>query len=258
MSSTVVMIADGRPFFRAGVRQALTPKDGAGGLDVLECDTGENGDEALARIAADAPDVVLLDIGYPLLNGLQLCRSIVRTLPLTKVVMLSTNPQDDGNELFEAIRTGAAAYIRSSEYSPELLIETMHRASGGEYPINDSLSSKPEVARRVLRRFQDMSSGVREEDDLASPLTARETEILNHVAEGNGNKLIAGILGISEQSIKNHVSSILRKLHANDRAHAVMLAVRGGWVRAATERSLSRRRGDTLAEAEMPPKTHSN
>lgn len=258
MDKPIVMIADGRSFFRAGVRDAMDHDGGAEGLEIIEFDTEAGGDEAMARMGAESPDIVLLDIGYPMMSGLEMCRRIVRTLPLAKVVMLSSNPEEDDNELFDAIRTGAAAYLRSNECSSTALSETIQRICRGEYPINDSVGSRPEIAHRVLRRFQDMASGVREEDDIASPLTERELRILNLVAEGNGNKQIATILGAGEQGIKNNVSSILRKLSANDRAHAVMLAVRGGWVRTARDRSLGRRSGDQLAEAPSPLRPYSN
>ncbi len=83
------------------------------------------------------------------------------------------------------------------------------------------------IARHVLSQFERMG---RTMEAVAAPLTSRETQILNHIAEGNSNKRIALILGISEQTIKNHVSAILRKLNANDRAHAVVLAIRHGWI----------------------------
>jgi len=100
----------------------------------------------------------------------------------------------------------------------------------GEYPINDAVLNKPKVAWRVLKEFQDMASMGRTIEDITAPLTPREVQILTHIAEGNSNKRIANILGISEQTIKNHVSDILRKLNANDRAHAVFIAVSKGLV----------------------------
>ena len=103
-------------------------------------------------------------------------------------------------------------------------------ASQGEYPINESLMTRPNVAQRVLKQFEDISSMGKAIETVIAPLTRRETQILNYVAEGNTNKQIADILGISEQTIKSHVSAILRKLNANDRAHAVALAIRNGWI----------------------------
>ena len=231
MRKMIVMIIDNQPFFRAGVRQALSQQQESFDiLDVLECEPGEDGEDAMKQIATHSPDVALLDIGYPFLKGLDLCKKISRNFPSTKVVMLSTNPDDDDEELFEVIKTGAVAYLRSKNITSQELIGIIRRASAGEYPINDAVSHRPRVAWRVLRQFQDMASMGRAVEEITTPLTAKEIQILSHIAEGNSNKRIANILGISEQTIKNHVSAILRKLNANDRAHAVVLALRNGWI----------------------------
>jgi len=249
LNKIAAMIVDDRVFFRAGVRQAIDLENSSGSIDVLECDVGTDGSEATAQIASKSPDVVILDIGYPFRYGLGLCKKIVRTFPSTRVVMLSSNPSEDDDELFETIESGAASYLRSQQCLPEELAETIKQASSGEYPINAIVSSKPKIAWRVLRRFQDMASNVREEDDIVAPLTPREMQILTLIAEGNQNKQIAKILGISEQTIKNHVSSMLRKLNANDRAHAVMLAMRSGLVSVEPDLNWGRRREDTLSNA---------
>jgi DNA-binding NarL/FixJ family response regulator len=212
------------------LRQALAQQSSIEILDILECDPGDEGKEAMTQITANSPDVVLLDVGYPSLRGLDLGRKIARYFPATKVVMLSANPNDDDEELFEVIKTGAVAYLRSKNCTPTELIEAIKRASRGEYPINDSVSSRPKVAWRVLRQFQDIAAMGKTVEEITTPLTPKEIQILTHVAEGNSNKRIASILGISEQTIKNHVSAILRKLNANDRAHAVFLAIRNGWI----------------------------
>jgi two-component system response regulator DegU len=230
MPKIAVMIVDSQPFFRAGVRQALLDEDSHDSMEIMECDPGEDGDEAMTHIAERSPDVVLLDIDYPYLRGLELGKRMVRNFPGTRVVILSTNPESDDDELFEVIKIGAVAYLRSRECSSTELIEAITRASDGEYPINDSVSGRPKVAWRVLRQFQDMASMGKSIEDITTPLTTKEVQILTHIAEGNSNKRIANILGISEQTIKNQVSAILRKLNANDRAHAVFLAIRKGWI----------------------------
>jgi two-component system response regulator DegU len=148
----------------------------------------------------------------------------------TRVVMLSGNPYENDDELFEVIKTGAVAYLRSRICSGPELVDTISRASQGEYPINDSVSTRPQVAQRLLRQFQDMASLGKPLEDVTAPLTNREVQILTLIAEGNSNKRIADILGISEQTIKNQVSAILRKINANDRAHAVFIAIRDGLI----------------------------
>jgi len=230
MSKPVMMIVDERPFFRAGIRGFLSQEDSPAAMDILECDPGDDGSEAIAHISADLPDVLLLDIGYPHLGGLELAKTIVRSLPGTRLVIVSSNPRDDDDEVFEVAKAGAAGYLRSKGCAPSEFADMMRRVSKGEYPINDIVASRPKIAWRVLRRFQEMTTNVRQEDDILSPLTSKESEILGLIAEGNQNKQIAAVLGVSEQTVKNHISSILRKLNANDRAHAVVLGMRKGLV----------------------------
>jgi two-component system response regulator DegU len=221
MNEIIVAIIDKQAFFRAGVRQALSE---ISGFKVLEY---EFSDESLELIEADSPDVILLDINFPTLSGLEMGRKIARRYPNSKVVMLSPNYNDQ--ELFEVIKIGAVAYLSKSSSIKEL-VTIIQKACQGEYPINDSLIERPVVAEHVLKQFRDIVSAGKILEMVTAPLTYREIQILNHIAEGNSNKQIAHILEISEQTIKNHVSSILRKLNANDRAHAVALAIRNGWI----------------------------
>ena len=223
MNGITVVIIDKQAFFRAGVRQALSRQSD---FKVLDCDPAR---EPLELIETNSPDVVLLDIDFPALSGLELGRKIARRYPNTRVVMLSPNSNDE--ELFEVIKTGAVAYLGKNSTIEEL-VGIIRRACQGEYPINDSLITRPRVAEHVLKQFQDIVSVGKIMETITAPLTYRETQILNYIAEGNSNKRIAHILEISEQTIKNHVSSILRKLNANDRAHAVALAMRNGWISA--------------------------
>ena len=227
MGKTVVLILDGEPFFRVGIRQTLAHQES---FEVQDMDPGENGQEAIARIADTSPEVALISLGYPGMTGLDLGKKIARSFPATRVIVLSSNPTDDDDELFEVIKTGAVAYLRSKTCTAEDLVDAIKKASRGEYPINDCVSNRPKVAWRVLRQFQDIAAAGMTLEEITAPLTPMEVQILSHIAEGNTNKRIANLLGISEQTIKNHVSAILRKLNANDRAHAVFLALRNGWI----------------------------
>jgi len=218
MDNIKVMIIDEQAIFRAGVRQALSQQPD---LEVLECDPTQN---ALETIEANLPDVALLGSDLTTLSGIDLGRKIAQYYPNTKVIVLSPDPNDE--ELFEVIKTAAAACL-SKKANADDLASTIRRAHSGEYPINESLMTRPRVAKQVLNQFRGFTKTM---EGVAAPLTKRETEILTYVAEGNSNKEIARILTISEQTIKNHVSAILRKLNANDRAHAVTLALHGGWI----------------------------
>ena len=220
MDRIKVMIIDEQAFFRAGVRMALSQQSD---FEILDGALNQN---TLGLIEANPPDVVLLGSDLAAPSGLELTRKIARYYPNTKVIVVSPDPNDE--ELFEVIKTAAVACLRKNTTTEEL-VSTIRRASNGEYPINDSLTARPVVAKHVLDQFQRMT---RTMGAVAASITSRETQVLNYVAEGRTNKEIAAILQISEQTIKNHVSAILRKLNANDRAHAVVLAIRHGWISA--------------------------
>ncbi len=221
MGTVRVMIIDRQPLFRAGVRQALAEQSD---LEIVEANPNDN---LSAIIEEDLPDVILLDIEFPSLNGLKVGRNLVQRYPSTRLIILT--PEINNEELFEAIRIGTAAYLDKNGTTQELE-SIIRRVSRGEYPINDSLLATPKVAEHVLKQFQEMVAMGMTVESITAPLTNRETQILRYVAEGNSNKKIAQILDISEQTIKNHISSILRKLNANDRAHAVVLAIRRGLI----------------------------
>jgi DNA-binding NarL/FixJ family response regulator len=191
---------------------------------LVDCDPDQ---EPLKFIDANSIDIVLLDIDSPSTRGLSLSRTITRHFPNTRVIVLSSYTND--GELFETLKTGAAAYL-DKRSTTEALVKIIRRANRGEYPINDSVLNRTAVAGRVLRQFQDMTSMGLINEKVTAPLTQREVQILSHIANGNTNKQVAHALGISDQTIKNHVSAILRKLNANDRAHAVALAVSNHWV----------------------------
>jgi DNA-binding NarL/FixJ family response regulator len=213
-----VMVIDEQEFFRVGVRQILSQQSD---LEISDCNPTQ---DPLSLIGINLPDVALLGSSLATPSGLELARDIIRFYPNTKVIVLSPDPNDE--ELFEVVKTAAVACL-SKNTNAEELASTIRRAYNGEYPINDTFMTRPMVARRVLNQFQHTS---RTMEAVAAPLTDRETQILNYIVDGNTNKQIARILEISEQTIKNHVSAILRKLNANDRAHAVVIAIRHGWI----------------------------
>jgi len=221
VSEVTVAIIDRSEVFRAGIRQTLSAQRD---FRLMDCDPDK---EPLDFIDTYSIDVVLLDIDSPISKGPELGREITRHYPNTRVIMLS--PYFNDEELFESMKTGAAAYI-DKRSSTEDLVRTIRRASRGEYPINDSIIARPATAERVLKQFQEMALTGLVKEKVAAPLTTREVQILRHIANGNTNKQVAHVLGISEQTIKNHISAILRKLNANDRAHAVALAIGNQWV----------------------------
>jgi DNA-binding NarL/FixJ family response regulator len=225
-----LFLVDSNMLFRRGTLLALVKhKD----IEVLGHD--DTGTDIFEKIEKLSPDVALVDINMPYCNGLNLTRQITQRCPQTSVVVLS--PYEEENQLFQAIKAGAVAYI-SKNLDADELVNIVRRVAHGEHIITESILIKPKVAERVLKEFQDLSSTGIMVEPLIAPITPREMEVLNYVARGYGNKQIAYTLNICEQTIKHHITSILRKIDANDRTHAVVLAIRNGWLSAAGKRGM--------------------
>jgi len=216
-----VFVVSQQSLFQQGVEHSFS------GIEDLAI-SGVTGvtDQVLSAIDNLPPDVALVDIDGPSEVGLELAHKIKQRSPNIAVIVLTSNPDD--SQLFLALKAQAVAYL-SKEVTADQLIDTVRRVARGEHPINESLTTRPKVAEHVLQQFQELSSR-REAEAFISPLTPRETEILQYIAQGYLNKQIAAELGISEQTIKNHVTSILRKLNANARTEAVVVAIRQGLI----------------------------
>jgi two-component system, NarL family, response regulator DegU len=195
--------------------------------DITILGTTSVNNDVLKAIDNLPPDVALLDLDGSTEAALDLARKIKARSPNIGVITLTSNTDD--NQLFAALKAQAVAYI-SKESSADQIIETVRRVGRGEHPINESLTDRPKLAEHVLQQFQELSSKT-EDEAFISPLTPRETEILEFIAKGYLNKQIAAELGISEQTIKNHVTSILRKLNANARTEAVVVAIKQGLIK---------------------------
>jgi DNA-binding NarL/FixJ family response regulator len=173
------------------------------------------------------PDVVLIGTTLSDAPGLAAATEMRRRYPATPTVVVSARESDD--ELFEAIRAGASAYC-SQDSPEEELVTLIRRSATGEYVINEQLLGKPYVAARVLEQFRAANSTGLTPPSAFAPLTDRELEILRKVSDGMTNAEIGYALGISAQTVKNHVTSILRKLAVNDRTQAVVTARKRGWL----------------------------
>ncbi len=216
-----VFILSQQSLFRQGIEHALLSME-----DIEISGAAEANEEMLSTMDALPPDVAILDIDALADSGLILARKIKQRLPNIGVIVLNSNPNDA--QLFQALKAQAAAYL-DKEVTANRLADVIRRVAQGEHPINESLVTRPNVANQVLQQFQELSWRS-EAEAFISPLTPRETEILNYIAQGYLNKQIALKLGISEQTIKNHVTSILRKLNANARTEAVVLAIKQGLI----------------------------
>jgi len=221
MTTIKLCIISPQSLFRQGVRHSLA---GMSGIEIIS--EAEANDEAVSAVESSLPDVVLVDIDTPSDNGLKLARQIRQRLPNIGVIVITSNPDDE--QLFQAIKAQAAAYL-NKDITAEELVNAVKRTAKGEHPINESFVSHPKVAEQVLHHFRELPLGQGTES-IVSPVTAREQEILNYMAKGYLNKQIALALDISEQTVKNHVTSILRKLNANARTQAVVEAIKHGLV----------------------------
>jgi len=216
-----VIIISQQSLFRQGIEHSLS-----GVEDMAVTGTAKVNEEVLSTIDVLPPDVALVDIDAPADSGLKLARKIRQRLTSVGVVVLTSNADDA--QLFQALKAQAGAYL-SKEVSADELIDTIRRVANGEHPINETLTARPKLAEQVLQQFQELTWRS-EAEGFISPLTPREREILNYIAQGYLNKQIAAELDISEQTIKNHVTSILRKLNANARTEAVVVAIRQGLI----------------------------
>ncbi|NJP06454.1 MAG: response regulator transcription factor [Chloroflexaceae bacterium] len=219
-----VLIIDDHPLFRQGIRWFL---ESVSELHVVG--EAENGQEAIQIADRNPPDVVLVDINLPGLNGLEVARVIMRHHHHIRFIVLSV--YEDDEQLFQAIKAGASAYA-SKDIRPDALLEMIRLVADGEYLINENMRSKPHVTAKVIEHFREMAASEDEQAGiLFAPLTSREIEILDCIARGLPNKKIATDLNISSQTVKNHITSILKKLHVNDRTMAVMYAIQKGWIK---------------------------
>ncbi len=225
METIRVIVIDEQPLFRAGIRTTL---ENSGDCQIVGESTDTFDVLELARI--HNPDVALIDTNLIASDPLEIARQARHLVPRMAIIMLT--PSEDEERLFQSIKAGAAAYY-TRNITPNDLVEAVRKVSNGEYLIQDDVLSKPQLASRVLKSFRDLT--VEEEDveakDLYSPLSSREVEILDYIARGNSNKEIAKSLKISDQTVKNHITSILKKLSVNDRTAAVVHALRHGWIK---------------------------
>ena len=218
-----LLIVDDHPLFRRGILISLEAV-----RDFVVIGEAENGRQAIQLANQHAPDIMLIDVNMPGMSGLEVTRIVKRHHPQMGVIILTMHEDDE--QLFHAIRAGAAAYSTKDVEADELTT-LIRRVARGEYLINENVLNRPFVASRVLDQFRELPNGGSGTDTVFSPLTPREVEILDSVAQGNSNKEIAILLRISDQTVKNHITSILRKLAVNDRTQAVIYALRHGWIR---------------------------
>lgn len=187
-----------------------------------------SGEDAIACIRETEAQLAIVSADLERGGGMSLTRAVRQLMPMTHIVLLTA--QKNEGQLFEAIRYGASAYLGEDTPAPEL-VDTVSRVVAGEYVIDDNILGNPRLASRVLDAFRELSRAEQGEGALFAPLSPREIEVLEHAAHGSSNKVIARKMGISDQTVKNHLTSIMRKLAVNDRTQAVVYALKQGWIR---------------------------
>jgi DNA-binding NarL/FixJ family response regulator len=208
-----VLIADDQALFRRGLYVVLGTEEH---IEVV----GEaaDGEEAVALAAQMVPDVVLMDVRMPRVNGIDAARQIRAVNPATKILMLTVS--DDEEDLYDAVKAGANGYLLK-EISVEEVAVAIRAVVGGQSLISPTMTSK------LLSEFKVLAKKAEERQQNPTPaLTTRELEVLRLVAKGMSNREIADALYISENTVKNHVRNILEKLQLRSRMEAAMYAVR--------------------------------
>jgi DNA-binding NarL/FixJ family response regulator len=197
-----VLTVDDHPVLREGIAAMLGSETG-----IVVVAEASNGAEAIEQFRAHRPDVTLMDLQMPVMDGTDAILAIRQHSPEARIIVLTTYSGDA--QVTRALKAGASGYLLKSMLRKEL-VETIRSVHGGHKRI------PPEIAAEMAQHYGD------------DALTAREVEVLRLVAAGNANKMIADNLSISEETVKAHVRSVLAKLDANDRTHAVTIAVKRG------------------------------
>lgn len=217
MGKIKVLIVDDHPVIRDGLRSILEAEE-----DMEVVGQAVDGREAVEAVVRCSPDVVLMDIRMPVMNGIEATAEITAGEAPPHVVILSS--YQDEESVFAALRAGASGYVLKDSDSQKILRAIRSVADGF------SLLS-PQIAEKLQSEFQRSArSRDAQGEEEASPLSPRETEVLGLIAQGLGNKAIASQLFISEKTVKTHISNIFAKLQITDRSQAVLYAARRGLI----------------------------
>ena len=211
-----LLIVDDQMLFREGLATLLSVWD-----DIEVVGEAENGMEALEQVEALQPDVILMDLRMPKMDGVTATRHIAKDFPESRIIVLTTF--DDDDSVFDALRAGAVGFLLK-DVSSEKLVEAIRTTAGG----NSFL--QPSIAAKVLAEFSRQPAASPSTPELVEPLSKRELEILKWLGEGASNKEIAAALYLSEGTVKNHMTNILGKLGVRDRTQAALAGKRLGLI----------------------------
>jgi len=217
-----LLIVDDHPLFRQGVSDALSLEP-----DMKVIGQLASGDEAVDSIRSLKPAIVLLDVNLPGMNGQQITHQVTMEKLPTRIVLMTG--YDDIEQALHAAMAGAAAYC-SKDVEPKGLLRIIRDVSEGSFVFGSSVMNRRELQSWIEEQIEGARRSYSEPGSPFHPLSEREMEVLDCVVKGMSNKEIASLLGISHQTVKNHVTSILRKFGVEDRTQAVVYALKRGWV----------------------------
>ncbi|WP_059171922.1 response regulator transcription factor [Bacillus sp. FJAT-27445] len=223
---TRIVIIDDHQLFREGVKRILEFEKS---FQVVA--EGDDGTAALDLIREHDPDVAIMDINMPTLNGVEATGQVMERYPDAKIIILSIH--DDESYVMHALQTGARGYLLK-EMDADALIEAVKVvAAGGSYLHPKVTHNLVNEYRRLVGSGEESAAAALQQPEIRRPLhllTRRECEVLQMLADGKSNRGIGEALYISEKTVKNHVSNILQKMNVNDRTQAVVVAIKNGWV----------------------------
>lgn len=222
MKQITLLVVDDHPLFRQGVVDALSLEP-----DMSVVAQASNGDEGLALIRSLRPNVAVLDVNLPGMNGQQITHQVTQDKLPTRILLLTG--YDDVEQAIHAAIAGAAAYC-SKDLQPQVLPRIIRDVAEGKFVIGEQVFNRNELEQWVDDQMEGARRSYSEPGSPFHPLSDREMEVLACVVRGLSNKEIAGLLGISHQTVKNHVTAILRKFGVEDRTQAVVYALKRGWV----------------------------
>lgn len=217
-----VLIVDDHPMFRAGIRRAVESGEKFKVVGEAGCAY-----EAIDVADIHRPEVILLDCQLPGISGLKVARILRRKHPRARIVLFSMF--GDEARVVEAIHAGAVAML-PRDIAVNALLEVLDRVVAGEHLLRAAIQSRPVIAQRARAEMRVVGSKSAASQLDALPLSTRELAVLDCAAQGLSNKQIATALYVTEQTVKNHFTSVLRKLEAEDRVGAILHAVKHGWV----------------------------
>lgn len=210
-----ILVVDDHQLLREGLKKILALEED---FEVIGC--ADNGESALAMLKKTKPDIILMDVNMPKMNGIDATFKIKQLYPAIKIIALTIH--EDEEYVFELIRAGVSGYVLK-DISADELIDTIKRVNKGESIIAPSITGK------IINEFSKMHRKAEMEKNRGQ-LTRREKEVLVLLTEGKSNKSIAEDLFLSEKTVKNHVSNVLHKLEVEDRTQAVLYALKNGLV----------------------------